>query len=106
MTEWNTLITRLQRLCSCGNKTESKGRYKGKQTCGTMCTSCRKNKYKTHKKNHCESCGFIPIHSVQLDVDHIDGNHSNDTVDNLMTLCANCHRLKTYVNNDHTKTNQ
>ena len=33
----------------------------------------------------------------QLDVDHIDGNHNNDEEVNLQTLCANCHRLKTYV---------
>lgn len=46
-------------------------------------------------------CGFVAIHSVQLDVDHIDGNHANNDVSNLMTLCANCHRLKTQMNNDH-----
>ena len=55
------------------------------------------------KKKCCESCGFIALHSVQLDIDHIDGNHSNNEVDNLMTLCSNCHRLKTYVNKDHMK---
>jgi 5-methylcytosine-specific restriction endonuclease McrA len=38
---------------------------------------------------------------VQLDVDHIDGNHANDDPSNLQTLCANCHRLKTQVNADH-----
>jgi 5-methylcytosine-specific restriction endonuclease McrA len=39
---------------------------------------------------------------VQLDVDHIDGDHTNNELNNLQTLCANCHRLKTQVNNDHT----
>jgi 5-methylcytosine-specific restriction endonuclease McrA len=29
-------------------------------------------------------------------VDHIDGNHSNDDPSNLQTLCANCHRFKTW----------
>lgn len=57
-------------------------------------------KYTKHKKNYCEHCGFIPIHSVQLDVDHIDGNHNNNDIKNLQTLCANCHRLKTYVNKE------
>jgi 5-methylcytosine-specific restriction endonuclease McrA len=32
----------------------------------------------------------------QLDVDHIDGNHRNNNPENLQTLCANCHRLKTF----------
>jgi 5-methylcytosine-specific restriction endonuclease McrA len=45
----------------------------------------------------CGTCGFKPTHPCQLDVDHIDGNHSNDSLDNLQTLCANCHRLKTYI---------
>lgn len=51
--------------------------------------------YKKHKKSCCERCDFIPEHPVQLDVDHIDGNHKNHDVNNLQTLCANCHRLKT-----------
>jgi len=53
--------------------------------------------YKTYKKDHCEECGFIPKHSCQLDVDHIDQNHKNNAPENLQTLCANCHRLKTYL---------
>lgn len=56
--------------------------------------------YRQHVKDSCEKCGFIPEHSVQLDVDHIDGNHQNHDPDNLQTLCANCHRLKTYLNKD------
>jgi len=38
---------------------------------------------------------------VQLDVDHIDGNKKNNDISNLMTLCANCHRYKTLVNDDY-----
>ena len=62
--------------------------------------SSKKKEYRTHKKNYCENCGFVAIHKCQLDVDHIDGNHNNNNLDNLQTLCANCHRLKTYVNQD------
>jgi len=51
--------------------------------------------YKKHKKDICNTCGFIPKHFSQLDVDHIDGNHLNNNIENLQTLCANCHRLKT-----------
>ena len=56
--------------------------------------------YRIHRKNKCEHCGFIPKHSSQLEVDHIDGNHNNNDPNNLQTLCANCHRLKTYTNRD------
>jgi len=53
-----------------------------------------------HRKEVCERCGFVPEHECQLDVDHIDGNKNNNSLDNLKTLCANCHRLKTYQNKD------
>jgi hypothetical protein len=65
-----------------------------------LCSSCKKNPYAIHKKESCESCGFVPEWQGQLDVDHIDGNHSNNKLDNLKTLCANCHRLKTYLCKD------
>lgn len=55
-----------------------------------------KKGYKHHKLNYCEECGFIPKHKCQLDVDHIDKNHQNNDPNNLQTLCANCHRLKSY----------
>ena len=53
--------------------------------------------HRLFKKTFCEECGFIPIHTCQLDVDHIDGNHDNNNAENLKTLCANCHRLKTHL---------
>jgi 5-methylcytosine-specific restriction endonuclease McrA len=62
-----------------------------------------KIKYRRHKGSYCEKCGFIPEHKCQLDVDHIDGNHNNNNPENLQTLCANCHRLKTFLNKDYLK---
>ena len=41
----------------------------------------------------CTECGFVPEHVSQLDVHHIDGDHSNNSEANLSTICANCHRL-------------
>jgi hypothetical protein len=57
----------------------------------------RRAGYGKFKKECCELCGFIPVHACQLDVDHIDGDSTNNDVTNLQTLCANCHRLKTYL---------
>lgn len=54
-----------------------------------------KFKHKKFRKDVCEKCGFIPVHYCQLDVHHVDNNHSNNSLDNLQTLCANCHRLET-----------
>jgi hypothetical protein len=53
-----------------------------------------------YKGKKCERCEFVPEHSCQLDVDHKDGNKLNNDPANLQTLCANCHRLKTYNNKD------
>lgn len=51
--------------------------------------------YQRLKAVVCKRCGFVPEDLCQLDVDHIDGNSRNHKPDNLQTLCANCHRLKT-----------
>lgn len=68
-----------------------------KRFCRRLCKqNFRSRKYRSFKDSTCVICGFKAIHKCQLDVDHIDGDHSNNTPSNLQTLCANCHRLKTY----------
>lgn len=52
--------------------------------------------YRLEKKDYCEKC-LVKYHKCQLDVDHIDNNHENNDPSNLQTLCANCHRLKTFL---------
>ena len=89
-------------ICECGKPVRSKGRDTlGNRLWDRKCSVCRWGTYTTFKKDYCELCGFKAIHRVQLDVDHIDGNHMNNDESNLQTLCANCHRLKTHMNNDH-----
>jgi 5-methylcytosine-specific restriction endonuclease McrA len=36
-----------------------------------------------------------------IQVDHIDGNHDNDDIDNLQGLCLDCHAIKTTINEDY-----
>ena len=45
----------------------------------------------------CEACGFVPVHSSQIDLDHIIPRRlgGTDEKSNIQRLCANCHRLKT-----------
>lgn len=54
----------------------------------------KKELHRKNKKGLCEQCGFVPIHSKQLDIHHKDGNHFNDVPENMETICANCHRLE------------
>ena len=41
----------------------------------------------------CETCGRSSWNEedIPLDMDHIDGNHKNNSLDNLRLLCPNCH---------------
>lgn len=46
--------------------------------------------YKEHK---CENCGLTEWlgQPIPLELHHIDGNRSNDILDNYALLCPNCH---------------
>lgn len=64
--------------------------------------------YRKHRKEYCENvdgrlghkCTSTIVWNGQLQVDHIDGNHNNNKPENLQTLCANCHTLKTNIYRD------
>ena len=59
-----------------------------------------KKSYHKYRKSKCDFCGFIPTNMCQIDIDHIDGNNKNNSPSNFQTLCANCHRLKTFMKKD------
>ena len=88
------LRSRCRSCCSerkIGVKPEHRKRNRGKKP------------YHKFKKDSCELCQFKAKYSCQLDIDHVDGNHYNNLPENLMTLCANCHRAKSWENKDHLK---
>ena len=51
--------------------------------------------YRRRKTLECARCGFVAYDPCQLDVNHRNGQHSDNRLENLETLCANCHRLVT-----------
>ncbi len=44
------------------------------------------------QKNRCNTCGKK---SAVLEIDHIDGDSSNNSLDNAQALCLDCHAIKT-----------
>jgi len=126
MSEWKYRKTEpsdIRGLCCHCNKNLQKKKSNGKFN--TLCSGCERHKYSSpeakerlkeykkanrhkyddksyrdHKTNVCVMCLFTSEYRCQFDVDHIDGNHNNNSLTNLQTLCANCHRLKTLLNGE------
>jgi 5-methylcytosine-specific restriction endonuclease McrA len=46
------------------------------------------------KEQKCVRCGYDE-HIELLDVDHIDSDRNNNSIDNLQVLCVTCHAIKT-----------
>ena len=68
--------------------------------------------YKKYRKDYCENIdgrlGFKCTSTIMntawnLEVDHIDGDRTNNHESNLQTLCNCCHRYKTFANEENLK---
>jgi len=65
--------------------------------------------YKKYRKDYCENrdsrlgfrCSYTIRIEGQLQVDHKNGNPSDNRPRNLQTLCANCHVFKTIQSRDN-----
>jgi 5-methylcytosine-specific restriction endonuclease McrA len=91
--------SRTQKLCGCGKPTGRHGiAPDGAILYKSACNSCRYIA-RMNKKEKCEKCGV----TGKLEVDHIDGNRSNNHPDNLQTLCNKCHIIKTKENKDNLR---
>ena len=65
--------------------------------------------YRWARKDYCENidgrlgftCTTTIAWSGMLDVDHKDGNHLNNDLENFQTLCKCCHSYKTNMEKDY-----
>jgi 5-methylcytosine-specific restriction endonuclease McrA len=88
----------------CSRACRNKDQYRRDREAGKVSSQ---NKSRRNKRSSlldtlgggliCSRCGFKASRNCQIDIDHIDGNHANNDPSNLQLLCANCHRLKSYI---------
>ncbi len=89
-----------QRTCSvsCGNKMRHLNGYKHPFYLGKKNTRVRVRKSTKEVigyrvlcfQHHPKKCAVCPEHLI-VEVHHIDGNHSNNDINNLVPLCPNHH---------------
>lgn len=72
------------------------GEKKGYNPDGSVAAFIRTYMFKKHD-NKCQICGWGEINpftnKIPLEVHHVDGDYKNDSEENLMLLCPNCHSL-------------
>lgn len=69
----------------------------GTKSGGTLLRGFLKRYIWEKYEKKCSSCGWNEINKftgkVPLEIEHIDGNYLNNTEENLILLCPNCHSL-------------
>lgn len=69
------------------------GRKYSRSPAGRLKDRKRKSPYRLVVSPTCVRCGFVAEDLCQIDIHHKDGNHKNNSSENLENICSNCHRL-------------
>jgi hypothetical protein len=85
---------------NCHLKFKSQQFYESVELGEASSVRCKRYLIEKHG-NKCMECGWDKINEfsgkVPIEIEHIDGNSENNSLDNLKLLCPNCHSLtKTY----------
>lgn len=89
--------------CGCGNPAAIKGiDDKGRTRYRSQCNKCL-YKARKRRKSYCEWCLVKGDENNRLEIDHIDGDRSHNSMTNLQTLCRECHMRKTKICKDIRK---
>lgn len=59
--------------------------------------------YIKYRKQQCEECGVLHNRRYPLTIHHKDNNHENNDVNNLKTLCNDCHYKTHYGDEEERK---
>lgn len=76
---------------------EDATRYSRRRFCSKRCAGAKDDckpgtlhwRARQHLKTHCEACGT----TLRLHAHHVDGTPSNNSPENIQTLCTFCHRF-------------
>ena len=74
---------------------------------GNSCNSSKRKRLieENVKKQECECChneNWMGV-PISLELHHKDFNHYNNSIDNLMIVCPNCHAYLHFKNNNYCK---
>lgn len=77
----------------CSNKCQGEYTIKQRFNKGTKWRNTMRKYLVETKEYCCEVCGITEYNGkpITLQVDHIDGDRENNTLENLRFICPNCH---------------
>jgi hypothetical protein len=110
-TLWGPEILEDNKCCvsDCNNPKDNSGHGNYHKYCShhhALKYGMRDYNYKKYRKDYCEArdgrLGWKCTNEIlfplwQLSVDHFDGDRNNNEPSNLLTLCHNCHGIKTNI---------